>query len=76
VTEAGLPTFFEQQQDSAANQMAVFTAKDPASQARVCASRFECWSEPARNRYGSTMAGNVDVAHNGFATCVSDETVG
>jgi hypothetical protein len=76
VREADLPTFFEQQQDPAANQMAAFTVKDPASQARVCANPFECRSELARNRYDSTMAGNVDVAHNGFAVRVSDETVG
>ena len=30
VTEADLPIFFEQQLDPAANQMAAFTAKDPA----------------------------------------------
>lgn len=30
VTEGDLPTFFEQQLDSAANHMAAFTAKDPA----------------------------------------------
>ena len=30
VTEADLPIFFEQQRDPAANQMAAFTAKDPA----------------------------------------------
>ena len=30
VTEADLPVFFEQQRDPAANQMAAFTAKDPA----------------------------------------------
>ena len=29
VVEGDLPTFFEQQLDSAANQMAAFTAKDP-----------------------------------------------
>ena len=30
VTEGDLPIFFEQQRDPAANQMAAFTAKDPA----------------------------------------------
>ena len=30
VTETDLPIFFEQQRDPAANQMAAFTAKDPA----------------------------------------------
>ena len=30
VAEADLPIFFEQQRDPAANQMAAFTAKDPA----------------------------------------------
>jgi hypothetical protein len=65
VTGADLATIFEQEQASAANQMGAFTAKDPASQARVCASPFECRSEPARNRYGSKMAGNVNVARSG-----------
>jgi RimJ/RimL family protein N-acetyltransferase len=37
VTESDLPIFFEQQLDPAANQMAAFTAKDPADKAAFIA---------------------------------------
>ncbi len=37
VTEADLPIFFEQQLDPEANQMAAFTAKDPADRAAFMA---------------------------------------
>jgi RimJ/RimL family protein N-acetyltransferase len=63
VTESDLPIFFEQQLDPAANQMAAFTAKDPADRAAFTAKWARILDDDTITKrtilFGGRVAGSV-----------------
>src|SRR5262245_2129280 len=63
VTETDLPIFFEQQLDPAANQMAAFTAKDPADRGAFMAKWAKILGDASStNRtilFGGQVAGSI-----------------
>jgi RimJ/RimL family protein N-acetyltransferase len=63
VTEADLPIFFEQQLDPAANQMAAFTAKDPADREAFTAKWAKILGDDSLTKrtilFGGRVAGSV-----------------
>src|SRR5262249_15652925 len=63
VTETDLPILFEQQLDSAANQMAAFTAKDPADRAAFAAKWAQILDDDSITKrtvlFGGRGAGSV-----------------
>ena len=58
VTGADLPIFFEQQLDPAANQMAAFTAKDPADRAAFTAKWTKILDDDTAKRPSLSAAGS------------------
>src|SRR5215468_6012369 len=63
VTETDLPILFEQQLDPAANQMAAFTAKDPADRAAFTAKWARILDDDSITKrtvlFGGRVAGSV-----------------
>ena len=59
VTEADLPTFFEQQLDPAGNRMAAFAAKDPTDRAAFMAKWARILADDSITKYAILSGGRV-----------------
>ena len=72
VVESDLPTFFSQQLDREANQMAAFTAKDPADRAAF----FEHWSRILSDSTNTVQTVLFDSRVAGHVACYTDKEFG